>query len=306
MTASHMIRMPDLSALDIPRKQRCIFLKDDVIFSDIRNAHRSLAKQDLPADKGDYVLAKTVGKNGQEKTIHIELGSRCFPAYEDALLGCKAGETRHAAIYGEEITFHVETVKKVVEMPLTDQSIAALEIPDIQTLTDYRRQYIREHGAGKAGQIFNAIQGKLLNQIVELMEIFLDEGELNAFHQQQRSMIQKISGDVDERLLNAYGGSSPEEADRRFFEDNKLTFKIYIWGKALAQQNNRQMTEEEQQQMLENYAMIHEKTADEIAAEGLQDAVDQPFYIQYGIGQLKRYFMSLVSFSAVGIPAQSL
>lgn len=306
MCVSHIIRMPDLTALDIPPRQRQIPLPDEVIFADVRNAHRRVAVQEGPAAAGDYVLAKAMPAHGPETLVHIELGSNTFPAYEAALLGCRPGETRQAVAYGEETTLQVQTVKKVVDLPLTDASIASLGLPGIRTLVDYRRAYIRAHGAERAERIFHALQGRLLQAVAGQMEVFLDEGEVAQFHQQQRDMIQRISGDLDQRLMDAYGGDTPEEADRRFLADNRQTFAIYLWGLALARRDGRQMTEAEQQQMLENYMLIHDTTKEAILAQGLQEAANRPFYMQYGIGQLKAYYLSLVRFSATGIPSQAL
>lgn len=309
MSLSHVVRMPDLAALDILPKQCRITLSDDIIFSGVRSRNRKLAVQDAPAANGDYVLAESTGIGGITKTIHIELGRKHFPDVEKALLGCIAGQTLKAAVSGEETAIRVQTVKKVVEMPLTDESMAALHMPGIETLADYRRQYIREHGDEKAEQIFHAIQGKLLKQLVQIMEVSLDEGEMNDFHRQQRAMIQSISGDVDQRLVDAYGGDggkTPDECDRMFFEENKRTFMLYLWGKALAERNKRQMTDAERKQVLEYYSLIHGKNEDEIAAEGRMDEAAQPFYLQYGIGEVKKHYKSLVRFMAIGIEPQAL
>ena len=43
MSKSHLVRMPDLSALEIPSKQCLIRLKDDTIFCQLLNQHRRLA-----------------------------------------------------------------------------------------------------------------------------------------------------------------------------------------------------------------------------------------------------------------------
>jgi hypothetical protein len=309
MSLSHVVHMPNLLELDIPTKQCMITLSDDTIFCDVLNRNRQLAVQDAPALNGDYVLAEVTGKNGITKTIHIELGKKHFVDYEKALLGCTAGQTIKAAVYGEKTTIRVQTVKKVVEMPLTDENMAALHMPGIKTLVDYRQQYIREHGDEIAGKIFHAIQRKLLKKLVSLMEVSLDEGEMNHFHQQQRAMIQSVSGDVDQRLIDAFGGDggkSAEECDRIFFEENKSTFMIYLWGKKLAEQNKRQITDVEHEEMLEYYNLIHGKNEAEIIEQGLMDEAVQPFYIKYGIGEVKKYYKSLVRFFAIGIQSQAL
>lgn len=304
MCLSKVVRMPDLTRLEIPEKQCHITLKDEIIFQDLRNQHRQLAVQEDPAVPGDYVLAQAVSAPDHARTVHIELGARRFPDYEKALLGCRTGQTLRAVICGEDTTLQVESVKQVVELPLTDQSIAALRIPGIHTLADYRRQYIADHGDTLADRIFSAIQEKLLNQLAEMMEVSLDQRELDRFHRQQREMIQNISGDVNQRLMDAYGGSTPEESDRLFFQDNRRTFLLYLWGKALADQDGHQMTQAELDQVLEYYQLIHEKSKEEVLAQGLMEEACQPFYLQYGIGALRRYFKSLVLISATDVPPQ--
>lgn len=304
MSLSKVVRMPDLTRLEIPEKQCHITLKDDTIFQGFRDQHRQLAVQEGPAAQGDYVLAQAASEPGGTRTVHIELGAHRFPDYEKALLGCRAGQTLQAMICGEDTTLQVESVKKVVELPLTDESIAALQLPGIQTLADYRRQYIADHGDALADRIFSAIQEKLLNQLAELMEVSLDQQELEQFHRQQRDMIQAVSGDVDQRLMDAYGGSTPEESDRLFFQDNRRTFLIYLWGKALADQDGHQMTQTQLDQVLEYYQLIHGKSKEEVLAQGLMEEACQPFYLQYGIGALRRYFKSLVVISATDVPPQ--
>lgn len=304
MSLSKVLRMPDLTELKIPEKQCHITLKDDTIFQDLRNQYRQLAVQEGPAAPGDYVLAQATCEKGGTSTIHIELGGRQFPDYEKALLGCRAGQTVQAVICGEDTALQVESVKKVVELPLTDECIAALQLPGIHTLADYRRQYIADHGEALADRIFDAIREKLLNQLAERLEVSLDQQELDRFHQQQRDMIQIVSGDLDQRLMDAYGGATPEESDRLFYQDNRRTFLIYLWGKALAEQDRREMTQAELDQALEYYQLIHEKSKEAVLSQDLMEEVCQPFYLQYGIGALRRYFKSLVLISATDVPPQ--
>lgn len=99
-------------------------------------------------------------------------------------------------------------------------------------------------------------------------------------------------------------GSTPEESDRLFYGENRRTFLLYLWGKALAEQDGRQMTRAELDQALEYYQLIHEKSQEAVLAQGLMEAVRQPFYLQYGIGALRRYFRSLVRISATDVPPQ--
>ena len=54
MSNSHVVRMPDLSKLNIPEKQRLIRVRDEQIFQELKTQHR------------------------ETKTVHIELGGKAF------------------------------------------------------------------------------------------------------------------------------------------------------------------------------------------------------------------------------------
>lgn len=309
MSFSYVVRMPDLSKLDIPAKQRLISVRDEQIFSDLKNQYRQIEDQENGAARGDYVWADAVNPAGASRTLHIELGGKCFQEYQKVLLGCRAGQVFHAAIDGAVHTIEVRSVRKVVELPLTDASIASLNIPDAATLTAYRGQYLREHGREIAGRVFRAIQSKLTDQVLALAEISLDGRDMALYHEQQRSMLQNISGDVDERLLKAYGGGGTrtlEECYQQFREDNEKTFSLYLWGRALAEQNRVDPTEAEYKQALEYYCLAFDKTEGQVSQEGLAEEVLRSFYLQYGLSRLQDYYRSIVAFSAVGIPSQPL
>ena len=133
--------------------------------------------------------------------------------------------------------------------------------------------------------------------------------ELKRYHQQQRRMLQTISGDVDRRLMDAYGpmgGQTPEECDRLFLVDNRMPFSIYVWGKTLAERRGVKPTEEEYQQALEYYCTVFEEDETQIAAKGLEEETLQMFYISYAVGELKKYYLSVVRLSADEVAPMSL
>lgn len=309
MSLSYVVRMPDLSKLDIPAKQRLIPVRDEQIFSDLRNQHRKIDDQENGATQGDYVLIDTINPAGVSRTCHIELGANRFQEYERVLSGCKAGQVLHTVINGAAQTIHIRSVRKIIELPLTDGSIASLKIPGVATLTAYRSKYIQERGEEIADRVFRAIQPKLMGNVLALAEIFLDDGEMALYHAQQRSMLQNISGDVDERLIKAYGAGgtrSLEDCYRQFQEDNRRTFSMYLWGKTLAEQNHVAPTAAQYRQALEYYCLAFNRTEEQVSREGLVEEALRSFYLQYGISRLRDYYKSIVTFSAVGIPSQPL
>ena len=307
--SSSVVRMPELSKLDIPAKQRLIPVRDKQIFFDLRNQHRRIEDQTETAAPGDYVLIDAVNSAGASRTLHIELGKRHFQAYEQVLFGCRTGQTLHAAIDGAEYTIQVRSVRKVIELPLTDASIASLGLPGIATAADYRRAYLREHGDEIADRVFRAIQPRLTEQVLALAELSLDEGEFARYNEGQRAMLQNISGDVDARLMRAYGDGGArtlEECCQRFREDNRRTFSMYLWGRTLAEQDRVTPTEAEYRSAVEYYCLAFGKTEVQVSREGLAEEALRSFCLQYGIRRLRDYYKSLVSFSAVGVPSQPL
>ena len=296
--------MPDLSKLEIPEKQIKLRVSDDQIFRSLKNEHRTMGDRKGGAKKGDYLLIEAKDSRGIAKKIHLELGGKAYPQYQAALYGCNPGDERTVSVNGRETTIIVKTVRMPVELELTDESIASLNIPGVKTLVDYRRKHIDEHGGEIADRVFGAIRQKLFEQILRMAEIELDKSEVDHFNAQQLVMLEKISGNVDDRLLMAYGDNGArtlEECKQLFYEDNRESFLLYVWGRTLAWENGREPNEEEYAQALNYYTLIYEKTEDEIKSEGLMDDMLQPFYLQYGIGQLKEYYRSLVRFAADGI-----
>ena len=140
-----------------------------------------------------------------------------------------------------------------------------------------------------------------MEQVRRKVELHLEPGEPEHYHQQQREMIHNMTGDVDQRLLSAYGslgGTTAEECDRLFFEDNRNMFVFYVWARDFAGQNGVIPSEEEQKKAVDNFCMLFNKTPEQIQTEGLLDDALRSFYFQYGIGQLRDHFLSLVRFSA--------
>lgn len=309
MRLSCVIRMPDLSKLDIPERLRLISVKDDQIFHELKIRNRRIEDQEDGAAKGDYVLIDAINSHGGSRTLHIELGKKCFPDYEKVLLGCQVGQELRVVINGEDTVIHIQSVRRVIELSLTDDTIASLRIPDVATLIEYRRKYLRQNGEKIADCIFRAIQPRLIDNVLALADISLDADEMDLYNQQQRTMLQNISGDVDQRLMKAYGADGTktlEECYRQFYEDNKRTFSMYLWGKALAGQEHATPTESEYRQALTYYCLVFNKTEEQVEQEGLREEMLRSFYLQYGINRLKDYYKSMVSFSAAGIPLQPL
>ena len=117
-------------------------------------------------------------------------------------------------------------------------------------------------------------------------------------------MVGNISGNVDERLMMAYGGGdkSLEECKQLFYEDNRRTFSLYVWGRDLASLNGAEPTDADRKQAMDYYCLVFDKSEDEA---DMEEAL-MSYYLQYGIGRLREYYQSVSSFSAIGIDSYSM
>ena len=304
MSSSYVISMPELDRLSIPEKQTKLFVSDEQIFRELRNEHRRVADADSPAERGDYVLVETDDGHGVKKKLHIELGGKAYPDYTKALVGCVPGQELRLTANGRDIAVRVISVRRPVEYPLSDESIAALGISGVNDRVDYRRKYIDEHGDEILGRVFRAIQPGLMDQVLDMSEIYLDPKELDDYNAMQLVMVGNISGNADERLMKAYGNGEKtlEECKQLFFNENRRIFSMYIWGRDLAKLRGAEPTEADTKQALGYYCLVFEKAEEEADL----DTALMSYYLQYGIGAIREYYKSITCFSAVGIESYSL
>ena len=308
MPTSYIVRMPVLTALEIPEKQRKIFVRDEQIFRQLNLENRSLQDRVDGANVGDYVRIEAVRPNGAVRKLQIELGKQVFPEYESILPGCQPGQTLELVLGEEQIAVHIQAVRQMVQHPVTDETVAALGLPGVATMADYRAKFLQDHGQELADKLFRALQGKLLEQVLGMMEVALEKEELDQYDRRQREMLQNISGDVDARVLRAYGGDGEktlEECYRLFYEDNRRNYILWLWGKALAEKNVAP-TEEEYSQALEFYCMAFNTDEAQVERDGLREEVTRSFYMRHALSVLQDYYRSIVNISAEQIPEKPL
>lgn len=296
MRLSRIKNIPNFSDLNISENSRTIKVYDKIIFKELLDENRILQDTGSPAKEGDYVHA-VVTYDGQEpKAIHVELGKHHFPAFEEVLLGCSPNQVLSRNVHGRETEFNVLSVRQTKEMELTDENIKKLQLEGINSVEDYRKDYICRNKEAILGRVFDALKRKLIEETERILEVELVEAEVDGYNQSQRNMINNVAGDVEERLILAYGKdgqNSLEECEQLFKEENTKNFKMIILGYAIAAKNNRQISEEEKAALLENYKMVYEKSDEEIQTENLMGYVYEPFYLQYAIKELKNYFESV-------------
>ncbi len=297
MRLSHITKVPDFKEIQISDNNRRIKINDRTIFREIRNEKRRLEDTRKPAKNGDYVQVEVTCGEQEPKVLHIELGKQHYQAYEEVLFGCIPNQVLTKVVYGKETNIKVISVKETKEMELTDENIEKLQLPGIHSVEDYRKDYVRRNKEEVVDRAFQALKKKFIKQLETILEVELVEAEVDKYNQNQRDMIETIAGDVEERLMVAYGNNgekSLEECEALFKKDNTKNFKMIVLGEALAKNNHRQISEEEKEALLENYKLIHEKSDEEIKAKNLMEQVFEPFYLQYTIQELQNYYESVV------------
>jgi len=297
MRLSHITKVPDFKDIQISDNNRMIKINDRTIFREIKNENRRIEDTNKPAKKGDYVQVEVSAGEQEPKVIHIELGKQHYQAYEEVLFACTPNQVFTKVIYGKETNIKVISVKETKEMELTDENIEKLQLPGIHSVKDYRKDYVRRNKKEVVDRAFQALKKKFLKQLETILEVELVEAEVDKYNQNQRDMIETIAGDVEERLMVAYGKDgekSLEECEALFKKDNTKNFKMIVLGDAMAKKNHRQISEEEKRDLLENYKLIHEKSDEEIEAKNLMEQVLEPFYLQYAIQELQNYYESVV------------
>ncbi len=296
MRLSHVKMIPNFIDIKMSDKNRTIKISDRTIFREILNENRTLQDTGEPANKGDYVQAVVTCEGQKPKVIHIELGKQHFPAYETALTGCTPQQVFSKKVYGKETEFNVVSVKKTQEMELTDENIEKLQLCGIHSVEDYRKDYVGRNKDQIIERVFLALKRKLMEELDKILEVELVEAEVENYNQNQRDMINNVVGNVEERLIAAYGNNgqkSLEECEGLFKKENTKNYKMIVLGEALAAKNNRQISEEEKNGLLENYKMVYGKSDEEIETENLMENVFEAFYLQYTIKELQNYFESV-------------
>lgn len=296
MRLSHVKQIPNFMDLNISEQNRKIKLSDKVIFKDLQNDNRTLEDTKSPAKKGNYVHAVATREGEKPKEIHVEIGTHHFPGYEEALLGCTKDQVFSKTVYGKETEFRILSVRQTKELELIDENIEKLHLSGIHTVADYREDYVLKNKDDILERVFQALRRKLTLELDKILDVELVDSEVDDYNQGQRNMIECVVGDVEERLLAAYGENgkySLEESEQLFKQENTRNFKLIVLGDALAEKNQLQITEEEKASLIENYKMVYGKSDEEIETENLMDKVFEAFYLQYAIKELKNHFASV-------------
>lgn len=293
MNKSTIISLPHLSSIQIPEVNCNIKLKDPIIFKDLNNQFRQVHETDEAAKKGDYVQIEILHEGFDSKVIQLELGKKRFEEYESVIEGKKKGQEIILPRENGTWCIRILRVSKVKEVELSDSFIKGLNSDAFTTVEEYRQNYIKINGKEIAQRVFHSIKGKLLNQLIELTQLQLSEEETTAFLVRQREVLKFVAGDVEERLLAAYGNQGEntlEECERLDREENLKTWKLILIGEELARKNQWEMPQETiEEQIHYNELIWGEKT-------GTMEDIIRPAYSRYAIEQLMNEYLSRVKF----------
>lgn len=161
----------------------------------VQEQNAMLLVKEGAAENGDTVVIDFVGEvdgkpfeGGTASNYELELGSHSFvPGFEDQLVGIKANETKDVNITfpenyvenlkGKPAVFHV-TVHEVKEKKLPeldDNLVKGLNIANVSTVEDLRRQKAAQLKIEKERSARNTYMNKLLAEIAKNSKIDIPE-----------------------------------------------------------------------------------------------------------------------------------
>ena len=161
----------------------------------VQEQNAMLLVKEGAAENGDIVVIDFVGEvdgkpfeGGTASNYELELGSHSFvPGFEDQLVGVKANEAKDVSITfpenyvenlkGKPAVFHV-TVHEVKEKKLPeldDNLVKGLNIANVSTVEDLRRQKSAQLKIEKERSARNTYMNKLLEEIAKNSKIDIPE-----------------------------------------------------------------------------------------------------------------------------------
>ncbi len=189
--------LPDFASITLSVDDAAVTEDDiDVQLTGLRSRFASLTTVDRPAADGDVLLVDISGVDEEGKPVEdltgtamsYELGTGgMLPGFDEAVAGAAAGETRTFEFTppageweGRPLTVSVE-VKEVRErvLPEADDEFAGLA-SEFDTLAELRADLATRLGALKRAEQIAQARGKMLEHLVENLDIPLPQSILDA------------------------------------------------------------------------------------------------------------------------------
>lgn len=258
---------------------------DEAVTSLARRNSRMVTIEDRPAQEGDMVLIDYEGWVGDEQfeggtaeRYPLKIGSGTFiPGFEEQLIGVSTGEDKDVVVTfpedyhadnlaGKEATFKCKVHEiKFEEIPEIDDEFVK-DISEFDTLDELKadeRKKLEERAKSNAeSSMKNAAMDKVFEaNDIEVPEVMVEteiNNMMNEFDQQLRSQ------GMDLKSYFGYLGQDESEFRNQIKEDAHKRVKTRMIVKAIADQENFEVSEDEVDGEIANMAKQYGMEADAI------------------------------------------
>ncbi len=175
--ASTVSKLYDYKNADVPAELKRWHVTEEEIDESLALLGWDYAAQNPVerAAEGDSLLCR----DGAGRTVLLYPG-RKLPGAEEAeqaALGRAVGETFSCRLGQTEVSLTVEEILRLTPHPVDEALVALAAIPEVGTLAEYRKWYVRDTEPKKREDVIKKISYYLWDMLEEHSEISLDQAE---------------------------------------------------------------------------------------------------------------------------------
>lgn len=217
------------------------------------------------AARGDMVscsLRSDVPRYQKDK-VHFVAGSGVYNhALEELSVGMRAGETRTSSLPEGQVSLTVQAVKKRVTPPLSDEMVAALGLPGVLTVAQYRRHLLGLQLDQSAEQASYALTAQVKRTVLDESAFVLAKADWKLAVGQELDRCRAIARQdgmvLEEMTAEQFAGNIPV---RSYAELVAMTqdscwdsLRCYLAGRHYAERDGFVVTKRGHEAFLHDYA----------------------------------------------------
>lgn len=297
--------LPALDRIHFLEEELVTDIRDDEIFQELMIRGKRFVPVRDGAEEGDFVLYQK--RIGAEEALErqVVLGKGYDPEAERLLVKSCPGDV--FAIPQGELT--VVSVKRRKEMELTDEAIRQMRIPQVDSLEDYRINYLKQHENRLKSRAVSRNMGKYLEQYVSLARMELDKAELAMYCEQEKeALLRQLGGSVPKYVAMLHqsfdqDGNTPTEiCEQKMEESYKESYVQIVIGKELARRDGCELNADSYRNFVESVAAVTGRDVDTIKRNNPEERYPAEYYKQYLTSKLASYLRPYASITVNGRP----
>lgn len=240
----------------------------DEIFAELKFANRKIAETFDEARKGDFVLCRWEGEEGNRE-VSLCVGQKTDVYLDEIIEGHKAGDRIELDHEGAPVLVEILHVKRPFQFDLEKGNFEDLHIKGVKTREDYADNYIETRREQIAKEtVLNILTG-IENQFVKIAmedmekptEEFLEEYGKKAQERQVKMLTSYYKGDdhmLSVTLQSNFHKGSREANEAEFAKKGKRTYLMGMAAEQVMEELGYEVTEEEYEENLRmNMEALH-------------------------------------------------